>query len=132
MSCVFAYESCGWYVCTGRVKHVVDLDLTVARTGPCDDGACKAADAPGGQDVGDHASEGITMKHNSCRDAVRQHTQMAGKYLRLRGYPSQIPTSRPFASGSAAPAAAAEADARPGEENARERLWRREGSKSVR
>ena len=31
-------ETCGWHVCAGRVKHVVDLDHTVARTGPHDGG----------------------------------------------------------------------------------------------
>ena len=40
-------ETCGWHVYAGRVKHVVDLDLTVARTATHDGGAGRAADAPG-------------------------------------------------------------------------------------
>ena len=55
-------ETCGWHVCAGRVKHVVDLDLTVARTGPHDGGAGKVADASGGPEGGEHAPEGITTK----------------------------------------------------------------------
>ena len=39
--------TCGWHVCAGRVKHVVDLDLAVAGTGPHDGGAGRVADAPG-------------------------------------------------------------------------------------
>ena len=55
-------ETRGWHVCAGRVKYVVYLDLTVVRTGPRDDGAGRAADAPGGPDVGEHTPEGVTMK----------------------------------------------------------------------
>ena len=49
----------------GCVKHVVDLDLTVARTGPRDGGAGGVADAPRGPEVGEHAPEGITTKDYS-------------------------------------------------------------------
>ena len=55
-------ETCGWHVCAGHVKHVVDFDLTVGRKGSHDDGAGRAADAPGGPDVGEHTPEGVTMK----------------------------------------------------------------------
>ena len=48
-------ETCGWRVCAGRVKHVVDVDLMAARTSPHDDGAGRVvADAPGGPHVGEH------------------------------------------------------------------------------
>ena len=47
-------DTCGWHVCAGRVKHVVDLHLTVARTGPHDGGAGRVADAPGGPEVGEN------------------------------------------------------------------------------
>ena len=36
------------------MKHVVDLDITVACTDPHDDGAGTVADAPGGPEVRDH------------------------------------------------------------------------------
>ena len=39
-------ETCGW--------HVVDLDLTVARTGPHDGGVGRVADAPWGPEAGGH------------------------------------------------------------------------------
>ena len=58
-------ETCGWHVCAGRVKHV-DLDLTVARAGPRDGGTGRAADAPRGPEVGEHAPEGITIRGNLC------------------------------------------------------------------
>ena len=55
-----------WVACMcGCVKHVVDLDLTVARTGPRDGGAGGVADAPRGPEVGEHAPEGITTKDYS-------------------------------------------------------------------
>ena len=38
----------GRRVCAGRAKHVVDLDLAVARTGPHEVDAGRAADPPGG------------------------------------------------------------------------------------
>ena len=44
------------------VKHVVDLDLTVARIGPHDGGAGRVADAPGGPEVEEYAPNGITTK----------------------------------------------------------------------
>ena len=47
-------ETCGWHVCVGRVKHVVDRDLTVARTGPHDHGAGRVADASGTAEVREH------------------------------------------------------------------------------
>ena len=66
-------ETCGWHVCAGRMKHVVDLDLTVARAGPHDGGAGRAADAPGGREVGGHAPEGLMIRVNSCVEALRQN-----------------------------------------------------------
>ena len=51
----------GRRVCAGRAKHVVDLDhvvhldLAVARTGPHEVGDGRAADPPGGPEVGEHA-----------------------------------------------------------------------------
>ena len=38
----------------GVWKHVVDLDLTIARTVSHDGGAGKVADAPGGPALGEH------------------------------------------------------------------------------
>ena len=81
-------ETCGWLVCAGRVKHVVDLDLTVARTCPHHDGARRAADASGGPEVGDHALKGITIQYHSCGGALRQNAERAGKTRTLRRYPS--------------------------------------------
>ena len=81
-------DTCGRHVCAGRVKHVVDLDPTVARTGPHDGGAGRVADAPGGPEVGEHAPEGITTKVNFCVDALRQNAERARKARRLRRYPS--------------------------------------------
>ena len=72
-------ETCGRHVCAGRVKRVVDLDLTVARAGPHDGGIGRAADAPGGPVVGGHAPEGITTKYQSCGEALRQNAERAGK-----------------------------------------------------
>ena len=46
-------ETCRWHVYAGRVKHV-DLDRTVARTGPRDGGAGRVPDASGGPEVGEH------------------------------------------------------------------------------
>ena len=45
-----------WMACMYRAceKHVVDLDLKAARTRPHDGGAGRAADAPGGPEVGEH------------------------------------------------------------------------------
>ena len=64
-------ETCGWHVCAGRVKHVVDLDRMVVRTGPHEGGAGGVADAPGGAEVGEHASEGIMVKDHACGEALR-------------------------------------------------------------
>ena len=47
-------ETCGWHVCAGRVKYVLDLDLTVARTDPHDGGVGRVADTPGRPEVGEH------------------------------------------------------------------------------
>ena len=96
-------ETCGWHVCAGRVKHVVDLDLTVARIGPHDEGARRAAKAPGGPEVGHHAPERITIKYNTWGEAFRQNAEREGKARGLRWYPSQIPTPRPLARACAAP-----------------------------
>ena len=41
-------ETCGWHVCAGRVKHVVDLNLTVARRRQGD------LRSPGGAQIGEH------------------------------------------------------------------------------
>ena len=72
-------ETRGWHVCAGRVKHVVDLNLTVARAGPHDGGTGRAAGAPGGPEVGEHAPEGITTRVNFCVEALRQNAEWAGK-----------------------------------------------------
>ena len=72
-------ETCGWHACAGRVKHVVGLDLTVARAGPHDGGTGRAADAPGGPEVGENAPEGITIRVNFCIEALRQNAGKAGK-----------------------------------------------------
>ena len=39
VSCVIATKAVSGMLCARRVKHVVDLDLTVTHTGPHDDGA---------------------------------------------------------------------------------------------
>ena len=57
----------GRRVCaTGRAKHVVDLDLAVARTGPHEVGAGRAADPPGGPEVGEHAPKEIATRFSVC------------------------------------------------------------------
>ena len=53
----------GRRVCAGRAKHVVDLDLAVARTGPYEVCAGRAADPPRGSEVGEHAPEEIATKY---------------------------------------------------------------------
>ena len=58
-------KTCGWHVCGGRVKHVVDLDLAIDRAVPHDGGAGRAANAPGEPEVGERALEGITIRVNS-------------------------------------------------------------------
>ena len=58
MSC-HRNETSGWHVCAGTVKHVVNLDLTVARTAH-DGGAGRVADALGEPEVGEHAPKEIT------------------------------------------------------------------------
>ena len=50
-------ETYGWHVCAGRAKHVVDLDPTVARTGPHDGGAGRAAYPPGAPETEEHPPE---------------------------------------------------------------------------
>ena len=77
-------EICGRLVCAGRVKHVVDLDLTAARARPHDGGTGRAADAPGGPEVGGHTPEGITIIVNFCVEALRPNAERAGKPRRLR------------------------------------------------
>ena len=81
-------ETCGWHVCAGRVKHAVDLDPTVARTGPHDGGTSRVADTPGGPEVGEHAPEGITTKLHFCVEAFRQNAESAGTARRMRRCPS--------------------------------------------
>ena len=49
----------GRRVCAGNGKHVLDLDPTVARTCPHEDGASRTADAPGEPTVGENAPEEI-------------------------------------------------------------------------
>ena len=63
----------GRHICAGQEKHVVGLDLTLARIGSHDSGLGKAADIPGGQKVGQHthAPEAITTKHRSCGETLR-------------------------------------------------------------
>ena len=56
----------GRRVYAGRAKHVVDLGLAVARTGPRDVGAGRAVNPPGGPEVGEHAPEKIATKYSSC------------------------------------------------------------------
>ena len=56
----------GRRVCAGRAKHVVDLDLAVARTGPHEVGAGRATDPPGGPEVGEHAPEEVATRYSSC------------------------------------------------------------------
>ena len=56
-------ETCARHICAGRAKHVVDLDLTVARADPHHDGGTgRAAGAPGGPEIGEPAPEGITIR----------------------------------------------------------------------
>ena len=75
-------KNCGRHVYAGRVKHAVDLDLTVARAGPHEGGTGRAADAPGGPEVGGHAPEGITIRVNFCVEALRQNAERARKLRR--------------------------------------------------
>ena len=49
----------------GRARHVVDLDLAVARTGPHEVGAGRTADTLGGPEVGEHVPEEIATKYSS-------------------------------------------------------------------
>ena len=56
----------GRRVCAGRAKHVVDLDLAVARTGFHEVDAGRASDLPGGPEVGEHVPEEILTKYSSC------------------------------------------------------------------
>ena len=65
-------ETCGWHVCAGRVTHVVDLDPTVARTGPHDGGAGRAADPPGAPEAEEHPPEEIRTKLNFFVEVLRQ------------------------------------------------------------
>ena len=53
-----SHKTCGWHVCAGRVKHVVDLDLMVARSGPHDGGTGGVANAFGGPEGGEHLPTG--------------------------------------------------------------------------
>ena len=72
-------ETCGRHVCAGRVKRVVDLDLTVSRAGPHDGGIDMAANIPGGHEVEEHAPEGNTVRVNFCFEALRHNAERAGK-----------------------------------------------------
>ena len=78
---------CGWHVCAGRAEHVVDVEPTVARTGP-PDGAGRAADPPGAPKAKEHPTEEITTKLSLFVEALRQNAERAGKARRLRRYPS--------------------------------------------
>ena len=81
-------ETCGWHACAGRVKHVVDVDLTVTRSGPYDDGAGTAADPPGDRRSESTPLKEITIRHHSCGEALSQNAERVGKARRLRKYPS--------------------------------------------
>ena len=81
-------ETCDWQICSGCVKHVVNLDLTVARTDSHDSGTGRVADPSGGPQVGEHAPGGITTKYHSCGEALRQNTDRAGKARRMWRYRS--------------------------------------------
>ena len=59
------------------MKHFVDLDLTVARTGPHDGGTGRVPGATKGSEIGEHAPEGITTKDQSCGEALRQNAESA-------------------------------------------------------
>ena len=68
-------ETYGWHECAGCVKHVcVDLDLTVARTRRRQGG--RRSRGPGGWRA---PPKGITIRHCSCREALRQIAESAGK-----------------------------------------------------
>ena len=56
----------GRRACAGWAKHVVDLDVAVARAGPHEVGAGRTAKPPGGPQVGEHAPEEIATKYSSC------------------------------------------------------------------
>ena len=118
---------------SGYIPHVVDLELMAAPAGLHEDGAGRTADAAGESKAGEHAPEQIMIKCHSCGEALRQNAERAGNPVDCRD------TRRSFrrqdlarahrrASGSAALAAAVEADSRPGYETAREGLRRRERS----
>ena len=49
-----------------RAKHVVDLDPMVARTGPHDGGAGRAAGPPGAPEAEEHPPDETTTKLNFC------------------------------------------------------------------
>ena len=68
----------GMYVPGEGNKHVVDLGLTVARVGPHNGGAGRAAIAQGRPEIGKHAPEEITKELKSCGEALRQNAQRAG------------------------------------------------------
>lgn len=119
----------GRHVCAGLAKYVIYLDLTLAHTGPQDGGAGRAADIPGGHEVGEHAHvpEEITTKRSSCGEALRQNAEGAEKAHRFAEIPfldSNVEVSRECRV-LAPPPAGAKAGTRPREETARTGLrWR--------
>ena len=103
-------------ICGEQAKHVIDLDLTVARTGPHDGGAGRAADVPGRPEVGGHPPEEITTK-DSCGEALRQtlscrrlRTYTLGRSASSRPRTTACGAARAYRQ-SAAPTAVAEAGA---------------------
>ena len=67
-------------VCTGRAKHVVDLYLTVARTGPHEVGAGRGGDPPGG---GRARPEEIATEHSSCDERCGSNPERKAKKIDL-------------------------------------------------
>lgn len=67
----------GRHVCTGRVKYVVDLCLTVARTGPRNGGAGRSANALGRSEVGEHLPN--KSRRNTAAVASRCVKQLRGR-----------------------------------------------------
>ena len=70
------------------MSYLVDLDLTVGRTGPYNDRAGRAADAPGEPQIREHAPEGNTVNDHSRGEVFRQNADRTGKADRLRRYRS--------------------------------------------
>ena len=69
----------GRRACAGRAKHVVDLDLAVARTGPHDVGAGRAADPPGG--TGDGRARPRRNRDKTLSARLRKYMYRYTRYL---------------------------------------------------